>query len=880
MTRKRERTQRETGMARLPAPPALFLGRDAERRRLLAQLGRVPVACVSGVAGVGKTALAYAVAADWPAPAVYRRAQAGEPLASLLDDARRALAGGAVRERDSDDERLDELAHALDADGALLIVDDLHLVADADRDALLSALGAQLRRGRLLVTSRERLVSRRGADRVELRLEGLDEANARALWASLDNLYGTSAGFEVVWARSFGNPLTLRQAHAGDLGNEDPIADVVASLSAAELRMASLLALAAVRLPGPALVERAGRDGRAVIASLVRKMIAESDATGLCVHDAFRAPILACLDVPTERARHGELAELVQGAALDAVVRGREVTRHLVRAGRVADAGTFLVAHAADFIRNGAAHELLRAYDTIPAAERSPAVTIARARTLTRALDVRAAHDELARLSARGVEDVELDLALAQSAMLTAELRVAESAVARALARPRVTPEQLVRAQTTQALVSCHLGRGDEARAQLEAASSRTSIDKHRAHLMLTHAFTLWLDERAGPAERFFAQARALYEGDTTAYQSVALAVPLLAALLARLGHADEARRVEREAETLIAARGGDRLLVSDVRFLRAGLSYDLGERRAALDAFAACQRSFDASGQILGSLMARAWRGRVLHALGRRKQAQALLAATRAEAEVSDVPSVLALVDRARLADPLHALADLPANPSGESSESPAASPRRRVLAALQAAGRGDARAVEQLLAPTRPWLSRADYALDAAIAHLARATLALVDGDARRANREHRRAEALALAHDIDADLLTELARRAGDRRATPTQAAAATVMLDGRSHELRWPGGHAPLARRPALRRLLYALAGGTTAKTALAVALWGQAYKPSTHDNALWMNVTRLRKLVAPAGLGIEATDGEYRLVAADGFVFVAPAVRTS
>jgi hypothetical protein len=480
-------------------------------------------------------------------------------------------------------------------------------------------------------------------------------------------------------------------------------------------------------------------------------MLADRDGAGLVVHEPFRASVLARLDAGTRRTLHAELAELVQAEDVDPVVRCREVAAHLCAAGRADAAGDYLVAHGAEFIRHGAAHELLRAYDAVPPQARSTRVAIARARTLARALDLGAACDDLERLDSARTDDIELDLALAQAALLTARLATATRSVARALPRAERTSIEWVRAQTMHAMILCHAGRGDEARRRLREADAQAAAPEHRAHLALTHAFTLWLDEQPANAEGLLAQAETLYAGGSS-YQSEALALPLLAALLARVGRIDEARRTMQRAERVIAARPQDRLLVADVRLLRAGFDFDLGDHPGALDAFAACEQTFVSLGHRLGALMARAWRGRTLLILRRRSEASALLDDTQRQATRLKIPSVLALVQRSR--------------------------------------------------------------------------------------------------------------------RFARPD-----ALVLDARAHELRYGGGSISLERRPALRRLLYALAEHRSAKAALAERLYGRAYKPSTHDNALWMNVMRLRKLIEPAGLRIEASDGDYRLVGPAELIYV-------
>ena len=82
----------------VPRLSALFIGRDAELARLRDKLEQVPIAVIYGVAGIGKSTLACALAATWHGPVAYRKAGDEEPVAALLDDVRRQLAGGPVTE--------------------------------------------------------------------------------------------------------------------------------------------------------------------------------------------------------------------------------------------------------------------------------------------------------------------------------------------------------------------------------------------------------------------------------------------------------------------------------------------------------------------------------------------------------------------------------------------------------------------------------------------------------------------------------------------------------------------------------------------------------------------------------------------------------------
>jgi len=82
----------------VPVPPTLFTGRRQAVARVVRALGRVPMAIVYGVAGVGKSALSYACGAAWSGPICYLQAEADCPLPALVRDLFRRAAFDRVLE--------------------------------------------------------------------------------------------------------------------------------------------------------------------------------------------------------------------------------------------------------------------------------------------------------------------------------------------------------------------------------------------------------------------------------------------------------------------------------------------------------------------------------------------------------------------------------------------------------------------------------------------------------------------------------------------------------------------------------------------------------------------------------------------------------------
>jgi DNA-binding winged helix-turn-helix (wHTH) protein/tetratricopeptide (TPR) repeat protein len=875
----------------VPRLSALFVGRDAELARLREKLEQVPIAVIYGVAGIGKSTLACALAASWDGPVAYRKAGDEEPVATLLDDVRRQLAGGPVSEAATDDERLQDLVERMDATRALWLLDDLHRVEAAPRAALLRALGQSLRSGRLVATSRELLlIDPGGPDRLDLRLEGLDFASARSLWTQLDELYGPTEWLTSVWARSAGNPFLVRRAHAGGLAGDNPIATSLRELSDDERYVAGALALADVHLPAAVLAgllspDRASR----ALHRLVARLIADVDAAGSCtVHDVYREHIDRELSAEERRSLHEHLARLLRDAPVDPVVRVREVCRHLRALERWQEAGTLLVEQGADLVRLGAAGEMLRALEAIPREHRSPEVQVARARGLVRVLDLPRACDELERLVSAGIgPEQELKLTYGQVAMLTGHLDVASRVLGELQHRSWAVSELRIRALTAWALTLAHQGRSESAREHLVAQEelARGGDPLLAGSMALCRAHLFWLEERDAEALGPMNRARHLLLDVRPSSRAAVMAPATFAGVLARLGRLDEAAEALRTAETVLA-RHDDPLLRAEVRAMRACVLYERGDREEARAELLGVAEVFQRGGCLVGELWARAWLGRALLVIGRRRQGTAVLDETRARALAAGMASVALAVERGRTHDVLYAAGHALPVPLSENKRGEVV--RARVLEGLRAASAGDARLADALLRP-EALPAGGGYALDRALAHLARSLAARVQRRAGEAAVAVARANEEAEAGGVDPDLVPALLEMIGKRRLvvstshslaaeTPGEVSDYDVVLDGRTHLLRLAGREVTLARRPALRRLLYTLAekpGASVSKEILARSLWSGQYHPLVHDNPLRVNILRLRALLGKAGLAIEVDEAGYRLSVPERFLYIEP-----
>jgi DNA-binding response OmpR family regulator len=195
-----------------------------------------------------------------------------------------------------------------------------------------------------------------------------------------------------------------------------------------------------------------------------------------------------------------------------------------------------------------------------------------------------------------------------------------------------------------------------------------------------------------------------------------------------------------------------------------------------------------------------------------------------------------------------------------------------------LAAAARGDRVRAETLGRTIDGALDRPGFGVERALAALARATLEHGSPDrAAEPARDELRADG------GDPDLVDWLVTVTGDlillaqAHTAPPAPPADQVVLDGETGELRAPSRTVPFARRHVLRRLLYCMArraGEAVSKDDLAQAAWGVRYHPLRHDNALFVNIHRLRALLGGTGVTVVCWEAGYSLSAPSGFRFLA------
>ncbi len=874
----------------------VFVGREAEVERLERGLRDVPLATIAGIAGVGKSALAQRFAARWSGPVVCHHVRAGAPAAELLDDLRRSLAPArqVTPELATDGERLSDLAERLDRARALAVIEDADRLGPAAGELLeqlASLLGANA--GRVVATSRTRLhEAASGPERVEIVLGGLEAAAAGELWARLDDLYGPRAGFDIAWQRTRGNPFYLRRAHAGDLDADDPVAATVAALDPDQRRIALALALIGMPFPRDLALrllpqERARpRDeapARDAIRGLIAALVVEPAGRGhLLVHDLLGEGLCAAASADEQVAAHRAVAGALEGASppersapdretvscsapsasLGLIATTRLRVRHMVAGGMIRPARDLLLARAPELVRSGGAGELLRGLDLVTSDDDGEA-RLARARAMARMLDLdRAYHEVVALGPEREDAGDQLRATFAHLAMLTLRLDVAERVSRAGLLSPSVAPELRIRFAMVHVLTATFQGNGDDARNAIDRAAGAFPTPMVRGCAALSQAFSLWLEERDAEAERAMHAAEALFQ-DALAFRARVLAPTFMVSVLARAGKMNDAAAALREAESALA-RFDDPLMRESLRGLRTTLLESEGQFAAARDEAAAVQDAFARAGQLIAALWMKLVRGRVTLYCGQVAAGRRLLEEVAREAEAAGASLMVELADRAGRADPGAAIT----GSAPLASSRPGEQRRNRVIAVLRSIAAGQpAVARGYLAALDREALDPLERAL-LRVAHWALAGRAAdedVDADAdaepvRLACEQAARAGA-------DPELVPSIASWLRDRLAARTRSSE-LVEVDRRSDTVRARGGQVivRLGRRTALRRLLYALLEApdhVCDRAALARAIWAAPYRPA-HDGALWVNVKRLRALLAPTGLRIASSEEGVRL----------------
>jgi hypothetical protein len=277
-----------------------------------------------------------------------------------------------------------------------------------------------------------------------------------------------------------------------------------------------------------------------------------------------------------------------------------------------------------------------------------------------------------------------------------------------------------------------------------------------------------------------------------------------------------------------------------------------------------------DRSGYVVGAVWTRAYLGRILLMLGRRREALHVLDDTLELCRVRRNLGLQRIVELTLEEDPL-----APGWLDRETTVSPAQVGefvRNQVRGVLRAA------CAELALPPHRIGVATpasADYAFDRALLELAHALIAARAARERLAVQHVQRAVDQAAVCHADPDVIPAMygrlrdrfrARAAEDPRGDRT-GSAPPLVIDGVHHEVRDGELRVVMASRTVLRRLLYAFiraADHYLDHDAITRALWSCDYDPLRHGSSVHSNIRRLRGLFAGTRLAIQTDGSGYRL----------------
>lgn len=849
---------------RLPRPTTRMIGRAAELARLTESLEHVPVAVIYGMGGLGKSTLALAYAERWSGAVIWISGAATPTIAALTSAVFHQLGVARYDLEAGDAERVEALADLTERHHGLLVLDDLHALAPAQRELLVAEIARGLHRGRMVATSRELVPMAVGdVDRLHLRLAPLDRAATAALCAELAALFGPGLDLDQVWEASRGNPFLIRQAHVGVLHAYNPLDDAVASLAGLERALAVALALAQAPLAQAVLaglVPPPSDSASALHALAMRLVVDRGVDRAYAMHELVRESVLRRVSLDEQHEVRRRLIDALIAAlpgADDLVGLATELAHQLRAAGRFADLAALLDQLGSQLSRRGADGFVLHELQVLPDAVMTPALRVLRARTLCHWLQIRRAYELL---SADGAGEASARLVHGNVATWAGAWDHAEAVFGALIEDLAVSAETRRRAELGLAWV--RVNRGTWSAASVEPLRRAGVPPLYLEALRLCDALL-----RESVADRTDAVLALLDDLEAAPREPWArLLLPMLLALvLVRAGELDAAERLVAWSESSLELQR-ERIEITNTRAI---IAVERGERTAGVAALRHSVRLFDRGGFFAGRAWTRTALGRVLYQLGRRREAAAVLDELRALCAAHGTTAYLPGIAAAEHEDPLHPGWLAPRVPPPAAKRGDAI--RHQVRDALRvASGAAGTRAGDEpppLELPDGP-----DFALDRACLAIAHAVLARRRGQLRIAAQHVRRAVAEASAGGVDAELVPAL-HDALERPLGPVREPVADeLVIDLEHHEVASAGRRLSLASRPVLRALLYAFAERPAHQLShdeIAHVLWRGSYDPDRHASTLKSNVRRLRAVMRPLGVEILHEADGYRLAPPGG-----------
>jgi tetratricopeptide (TPR) repeat protein len=485
------------------------VGRDAEIARTLELLDEEILFLFYGVAGIGKTELAYRaieLARERPgwrdATPTLIQLQPGmteQHLVALLRQRTGVSSNGAGPlggHARSLAEELEPVVGALNARSRLLFLDDLHALDGAAVARVLGYLARRVRGSRVLAASRLELpVAARGVTPVVTRLAPLDDAAARRMLAHVGRRLGLAiTDVDGIVRRAAGSPFFLLREAASSLADEPGAAvDRLGSTLASLPQAARGLLLRASVIAGARTSELAtgNRPITEPLALLSRQFFVEATGDTVVVHDLVREAVQR-LATPLEllRARRAAAQVFIRRTAAggpDAALCAVEAAHQLCAAGEHEASLAFIVESHGLISGAGVDHLLRGTLDQLRVAlpARAASIDLLLARTLVRRGHIAEAHELATRVSSEPQIAGSLRyLALAGTiASQRGDLRAAESYLQRA--HDAAAPGTTERARVALHLADVLSLRGETSRARAILAAVRPLCEELGSRTML-----------------------------------------------------------------------------------------------------------------------------------------------------------------------------------------------------------------------------------------------------------------------------------------------------------------------------------------------------------------------------------------------------------
>lgn len=353
----------------IPRRVPIFVGRQAELKRILRELERQNLVLIEGPRGIGKTSLALEVAHQLQDRPVLWLSQPPS-LESLMHTVSQALPEafepGWLQAQGPREDKLLLLVQGLDAHRVVLVVDGAEACPDLPE---LLRLGQRfLSLGALVLTSqtRVRLSSAERADALVVRLQGLTEEESRSL---LRQQLGEDGDWNTLVELSRGHPLVLKlcaglvrehrispETQTPQALLEELAAELKLSLNESEQEAMQLLAVAQGPLPGEALKPE-------VLQELDERFLLERSDTAVAISDLLAQTLRRGLIKEVVRKHHSRCAELLEESDdEDDMLRAIE---HRLEAGQTVRAAELLQDRKKRLYQVGRFEELVRFFRRI-----------------------------------------------------------------------------------------------------------------------------------------------------------------------------------------------------------------------------------------------------------------------------------------------------------------------------------------------------------------------------------------------------------------------------------------------------------------------------------------------------------------------------------